>query len=122
MGQVHVHDGAGAPDTSGHGARAAAGSEQAGSAAAREAGERTGGGAGKRKRTHTGSYDEASRRSGPRRAKVAHIADARGGGGALVARIQIGPRMVGMIEDSARHAVAAEAEARQHRQVYDDGG
>ena len=35
--------------------------------------------------------------------------------------IQIGQRMLGIIESSARYAQAMEAAARQRQQTYDDG-
>ena len=39
----------------------------------------------------------------------------------LITEIQIGQRMLGIIESSARHAQAMEAAARQRQQTYDDG-
>ena len=39
----------------------------------------------------------------------------------LITEIQIGQRMLGIIESSARYAQAMEAAARQRQQTYDDG-
>ena len=72
------------------------------------------------------TYDETSHRTGPRKQKIPHIADARTATGRLTEEIKIGPQMIGMIEKSAtlaRTAVSAEPEAAagQRRQRYDDG-
>ena len=50
-----------------------------------------------------------------------HIADAKQATGQLITEIQIGQRMLGIIESSARYAQAMEAAARQRQQSYDDG-
>ena len=52
-----------------------------------------------------------------------YIANKRNGAsGALVTRIKIGPRMVGIEEESARAAAAEDAARRRRQIVYDDGG
>ena len=50
-----------------------------------------------------------------------YIADAKQATGQLITEIQIGQRMLGIIESSARYAQAMEAAARQRQQSYDDG-
>ena len=67
------------------------------------------------------TYDETSHRTGPRKQKIPHIADARTATGRLTEEIKIGPQMIGMIEKSATLARTAEAAAGQRRQRYDDG-
>ena len=47
--------------------------------------------------------------------------DAKQATGQLITEIQIGQRMLGIIESSARYAQAMEAAARQRQQSYDDG-
>ena len=64
---------------------------------------------------------QTSHRTGPRKQKIPHIADARTATGRLTEEIKIGPQMIGMIERSATHARTAEAAAGQRRQRYDDG-
>ena len=77
--------------------------------------------AGARRRNRVATYDETSHRTGPRKQKIPHIADARTATGRLTEEIKIGPQMIGMIEKSASLARTAEAAARQRRQRYDDG-
>ena len=77
--------------------------------------------AGVRRRNRVATYDETRHRTGPRKQKIPHIADARIATGRLMEEIKIGPRMIGMIERSATHARTAEAAARQRRQKYVDG-
>jgi hypothetical protein len=77
--------------------------------------------AGARRRNRVATYDETSHRTGPRKQKILHIADARTATGRLTEEIKIGPQMIGMIERSATHARTAEAAAGQRRQRYDDG-
>ena len=67
------------------------------------------------------TYDETSHRTGTRKPKIPHIADARTATGRLTEEIKIGPQLIGMIEKSASLARTAEAAARQRRQRYDDG-
>ncbi len=43
------------------------------------------------------TYDETSHRTGPRKQKILHIADARTATGRLTEEIKIGPQMIGMI-------------------------
>ena len=51
-----------------------------------------------------------------------YIADAKQATGHLrITEIQIGPRMLGIIESNARYTKAMEAAARQRQQTYDDG-
>jgi hypothetical protein len=80
--------------------------------------------------THTNSegaeetlanYDEIGHRKGPRKKRTLYIADAKQATGHLITEIQIGQRMLGIIESSARYAQAMEAAARQRQQSYDDG-
>ena len=53
---------------------------------------------------------------------VLYIADAKQATGQLrITEIQIGPRMLGIIESNARYTKAMEAAARQRQQTYDDG-
>ena len=47
--------------------------------------------------------------------------DAKQATGQLITEIQIGQRMLGIIESSARYAQAMKAAARQRQQSYDDG-
>jgi hypothetical protein len=77
--------------------------------------------AGARRRNRVATYDETSHRTGPRKQKIPHIADARTATGRLTEEIKIGPQMIGMIEKSATLARTAEAAAGQRRQRYDDG-
>jgi len=77
--------------------------------------------AGARRRNRVATYDETSHRTGPRKQKIPHIADARTATGRLTEEIKIGPQMIGMIEKSASLARTAEAAAGQRRQRYDDG-
>ena len=77
--------------------------------------------AGARRRNRVATYDETSDRTGPRKQKIPHIADARTATGRLTEEIKIGPQMIGMIEKSATLARTAEAAAGQRRQRYDDG-
>jgi hypothetical protein len=77
--------------------------------------------AGARRRNRVATYDETSHRTGPRKPKIPHIADARTATGRLTEEIKIGPQLIGMIEKSASLARTAEAAARQRRQRYDDG-
>ena len=77
--------------------------------------------AGARRRNRVDTYDETSHRTGPRKPKIPHIADARTATGRLTEEIKIGPQLIGMIEKSASLARTAEAGARQRRQRYDDG-
>ena len=78
--------------------------------------------AGARRRNRVATYDETSHRTGPRKPKIPHIADARTAtAGRLTEEIKIGPQLIGMIEKSASLARTAEAAARQRRQRYDDG-
>ena len=76
---------------------------------------------GARRRNRVATYDETSHRTGTRKPKIPHIADARTETGRLTEEIKIGPQMIGMIEKSASLARTAEAAARQRRQRYDDG-
>ena len=70
------------------------------------------------------SYDETRRRTGPRKKPEVHyIANKRNrASGALATRIKIGPRMVSIVEESARAAAAEDAARRRRQIVYDDGG
>ena len=77
--------------------------------------------AGARRRNRVATYDETSHRTGPRKQKIPHIADARHATGRLTEEIKIGPRMIGMIENSATLARTAETTAGQRRPRYDDG-
>ena len=54
-------------------------------------------------------------RTGPRQKRTRYIEDAKQATGKLIAEIQIGPRMISIIESSARYAQAMEAAARQPR-------
>ena len=65
--------------------------------------------------------DEIGHRTGPRKKRTLYIADAKQATGQLIMEIQIGQRMLGIIESSARYAQAMEAAARQRQQSYDDG-
>ena len=57
-----------------------------------------------------------------RKKRVLYIADAKQATGHLrITEIQIGPRMLGIIESNARYTKAMEAAARQRQQTYDDG-
>ena len=67
------------------------------------------------------NYDEIGHRTGPRKKRTLYIADAKQATGQLITEIQIGQRMLGIIESSARYAQAMEAAARQRQQTYDDG-
>ena len=67
------------------------------------------------------NYDEIGHRTGPRKKRVLYIADAKQATGQLITEIQIGPRMLGIIESNARYTKAMEAAARQRQQTYDDG-
>ena len=67
------------------------------------------------------NYDEIGHRTGPRKKRTLYIADVKQATGQLVTEIQIGQRMLGIIESSARYAQAMEAAARQRQQTYDDG-
>ena len=69
------------------------------------------------------NYDEIGHRTGPRKKRTLyiHVADAKQATGQLITEIQIGQRMLGIIESSARNAKAMEAAARQRQQSYDDG-
>ena len=68
------------------------------------------------------NYDEIGHRTGPRKKRTLYIADAKQATGQLITEIQIGQRMLGIIESSARYAQAMEsAAARQRQQSYDDG-
>ena len=58
------------------------------------------------------NYDEIGHRTGPRKKRTLYIADARQATGQLITEIQIGQRMLGIIESSARYAQAMEAAAR----------
>jgi hypothetical protein len=77
--------------------------------------------AGARRRNRVATYDETSHRTGTRKPKIPHIADARTATGRLTEEIKIGPQLIGMIEKSASLARTEEAAARQRRQRYDDG-
>ena len=66
-------------------------------------------------------HDEIGHRTGPRKKRTLYIADARQATGQLITELQIGQRMLGIIESSARYAQAMEAAARQRQQSYDDG-
>ena len=48
------------------------------------------------------NYDEIGHRTGPRKKRTLYIADARQATGQLITEIQIGQRMIGIIESSAR--------------------
>ena len=52
-------------------------------------------------RNRVATYDETGHRTGPRKQKTQHIADAKIATGRLMADIKIGPRMVDMIERRA---------------------
>ena len=67
------------------------------------------------------NYDEIGHRTGPLKKRTLYIADAKQATGQLITEIQIGQRMLGIIESSARYAQAMEAAARQRQQSYDDG-
>ena len=67
------------------------------------------------------NYDEIGHRTGPRKKRMLYIADAKQATGQLITEIQIGQRMIGIIESSARYAQAMEAAARQRQQSYVDG-
>ena len=67
------------------------------------------------------NYDEIGHRTGPRKKRTLYLADAKQATGHLITEIQIGQRMLGIIESSARYAQAMEAAARQRQQSYDDG-
>ena len=80
--------------------------------------------AGARGQKRVASYDEIGHRTGPRKKRTLYIADAKlqkQATGQLITEIQIGQRMLGIIESSARYAQAMEAAARQRQQSYDDG-
>ena len=77
--------------------------------------------AGARGQKRVANYDEIGHRTGPRKKRTLYIADARQATGQLITEIQIGQRMLGIIESSARYAQAMEAAARQRQQTYDDG-
>ena len=77
--------------------------------------------AGARRQKRVANYDEIGHRTGPRKKRTLYIADARQATGQLITEIQIGQRMLGIIESSARYAQAMEAAARQRQQTYDDG-
>ena len=59
------------------------------------------------------------RTAGPRKKRTLYLADAKQATGQLITEIQIGQRMIGIIESSARYAQAMEAAARQRQQSYD---
>ena len=71
------------------------------------------------------NYDEIGHRTGPRKKRTLYIADAKQATGQLITEIQIGQRMLGIIESSARYVYMCtgnlEAAARQRQQSYDDG-
>ena len=50
------------------------------------------------------NYDEIGHRTGPRKKRTLYIADAKQATGQLITEIQIGQRMLGIIESSARLA------------------
>ena len=77
--------------------------------------------AGARGQKRVANYDEIGHRTGPRKKRTLYIADAKQATGQLITEIQIGQRMLGIIESSARYAQAMEAAARQRQQSYDDG-
>ena len=77
--------------------------------------------AGARGQKRVANYDEIGHRTGPRKKRTLYIADAKQATGQLITEIQIGQRMLGIIESSARYAQAIEAAARQRQQSYDDG-
>ena len=77
--------------------------------------------AGARGQKRVANYDEIGHRTGPRKKRTLYIADAKQATGHLITEIQIGQRMLGIIESSARYAQAMEAAARQRQQSYDDG-
>ena len=52
------------------------------------------------------NYDEIGHRTGPRKKRTLYIADAKQATGQLITEIQIGQRMLGIIESSARYAQA----------------
>ena len=54
------------------------------------------------------NYDEIGHRTGPRKKRTLYIADAKQTTGQLITEIQIGQRMLGIIESSARYAQAME--------------
>ena len=77
--------------------------------------------AGARGQKRVANYDEIGHRTGPRKKRTLYLADAKQATGHLITEIQIGQRMLGIIESSARYAQAMEAAARQRQQSYDDG-
>ena len=77
--------------------------------------------AGARGQKRVANYDEIGHRTGPRKKRTLYLADAKQATGQLITEIQIGQRMLGIIESSARYAQAMEAAARQRQQSYDDG-
>ena len=58
------------------------------------------------------NYDEIGHRTGPRKKRTLYIADAKPATGQLITEIQIGQRMLGIIESSARYIYAQAMEAR----------
>ena len=60
---------------------------------------------------------EQPHKTGPRKQKIPHIADARIATGRLTEEIKIGSRMIGMIERSATHARMAPEEAAGQRRA-----
>ena len=51
------------------------------------------------------NYDEIGHRTGPRKKRTLYIADAKQATGQLITEIQIGQRMLGIIESSARYGI-----------------
>ena len=61
------------------------------------------------------NYDEIGHRTGPRKKRTLYIADEKQETGHLITEIQIGQRMLGIIESSARYVHTA------HRQFGGSG-
>ena len=59
--------------------------------------------AGARGQKRVANYDEIGHRTGPRKKRTLYLADAKQATGQLITEIQIGQRMLGIIESSARY-------------------
>ena len=65
-------------------------------------------------RASVAPVNEIGHRTGPRKKRTLYIADAKQATGQLITEIQIGQRMLGIIESSARYVQAMERWRQRH--------